>query len=121
LTSLLAGGTATPSVFYGQAPDSATLPYVVWLYPSEWDSNMISHRMKDVVIRVYGVASAPAQAGTIDNAIDGLLHQATLTLATPWTNIRTQRENGYQVISTSESGIRYYTSGADYRVNLTKG
>jgi len=120
LTNLLAGGTAVPSVFFQQAADNNALPYVVWFYPSEIDDNKIQHRMKDIIIRAYGVASAPALAGTIDAAIDTLLNNATLTV-TGWTNIWTRRENGYQLITTSEKGVRYYTSGADYRVNITKG
>lgn len=123
LTSLLSGGTASPSVFFEQAPDNMTLPYVVWSLPSEYDNNMIPHRMKDIIVRAYGVAAAPAQAGTIDAAIDGLLHGGTLTLGTAsgYTQLRLQRENGYQLITTSEAGVRYYTTGADYRVNITKG
>ncbi len=121
LTSLLSGGTATPSVFFAQGPDNATLPYVVFLYPSELDTNQIPRRMKDIVIRVYAVASASAQAGTIDAAIDTLLHNATLTMASPWaSSLWLRRENGYQLITTSEAGLRYYTSGADYRVELTE-
>ncbi len=123
LTSLLGGGTASPSVFFQQAPDNATLPYVVWLIANERDENQIKHRMKDIVVRAYGVAAAPAQAGTIDAAIDTQLHGATLTFgtATGWTQIWLRRENGYQVISTTTQGVRYYTSGADYRVEITKG
>jgi hypothetical protein len=121
LTSLLSGGTAVPSVFFEQAPDNAALPFVVWLYPSEVDMNIIPHRMKDIVLRAYAVAAAPAQAGTIDAAIDTLLHEQELSIGTPWTNIWMRRENGYQLITTSEAGVRYYTSGADYRVELTKG
>ena len=124
LSSLLAGGTAAPSVYFEQAPDGAALPYVVWLYPSELDENLIAHRMKDIVIRAYGVAAAPAQAGTIDAAIDALLHGGTLMFTgtpAPWTSIWLRRENGYQLITTSEAGIRDYTSGADYRVEITKG
>ena len=120
LTALLSGGTASPSVFYQQAPDNYTLPYVVFLYPSEIDMNVIPHRMKDVVLRAYAVAAAPAQAGTIDAAIDTLLNEVTLTV-TGYTNIWSRRDNGYQLISTSEAGIRYYTSGGDYRINLTNG
>lgn len=120
LTSLLAG---TTSLYFEQAPDNASLPYVLWLFPSEVDENTIQHRMKDVVIRAYGVASAPALAGTIDAQLDSLLHNGTLTFgtATGWSPIWLRRENGYQLISTSESGVRYYTSGADYRVEITKG
>ncbi len=123
LGTLTGGGTASPSVYFAQAPDNATLPYVVWLYPSELEQNLISHRMKDIVMRVYAVAGAPAQAGTLDATIDGLLHEKELTIGTAYgyTNIWLRRENGYQLVTTSEAGIRYYTSGADYRVELTKG
>jgi len=120
LTTLLEGGTATPSVFYQQAPDNATTPYVVWSYPSELDTNLIPHRMKDIVLRVEGITNTPALAGTIDKEIDALLNEEELTVS-GWTNIWLRRENGYQLISTSETGERYYQNGADYRVNLTDG
>lgn len=123
LTSLLSGGTAIPSIFFEQAPDNFTPPYVVWLFPSELDQNLIPHRMKDIVLRAYAVANAPAQAGTIDAAIDTLLNGGTLSFgtATGWTQIWLRRENGYQIITTTEAGVRFYTSGADYRVEITKG
>jgi hypothetical protein len=124
LGTLTAGGTASPSVFFEQAPDKQALPYVVWSYPSELDENLIPHRMKNIVLRAYAVAAAPAQAGTLDAAIDTLLNGATLTFSgTPvaWTSIWLRRENGYQLVTTAENGVRYYTSGADYRVELTKG
>lgn len=121
LTVLLNGGTASPSLYFEQAPDGASLPYCVWIFPSELDTNQIPRRMKNIVLRVYAVASAPAQAGTIDAAVDTLLHNATLTMASPWaSSLWLRRENGYQLITTSEAGLRYYTSGADYRVELTE-
>ena len=122
LTSLLSGGTATPAVFYQQAPDDASLPYVVWLFPIGTDKNIIPHRMKEELIRAYVVAAGAAQAGTIDAAIDTLLHNGTLTLATAsgWSQIWLRRENDYQLVTTTEAGVRYYTAGADYRVTLTK-
>jgi hypothetical protein len=119
LGTLLYGGTATPSVFHGQAPDGTALPYVVFLYPSETDDNTTSRRMKDIVIRVYGVASNDAQAGSIDKQIDTMLHRVALGSSGGWTNIRLQRENGYQLITTDEAGKKYYTSGADYRAEIT--
>jgi hypothetical protein len=119
LTSILAGGTAAPSVFYQQAPDSASLPYVVFLYPSGIDDNTSSRRLKDVVLRVYGVAANPAAAGTIDARIDTLLHRQTFASAGGWQNIRLQRENDYQLVTTNAAGVRYYTSGADYRAEIT--
>lgn len=121
LTSLLSGGTASPSVYFQQAPDGVVQPYVVFFIPSEIDLNLISHRMKDIVVRVQGYSTSPALAGTIDSRIDALLHDVELSLGTPWTNIWLRRENGYQFVSPTEAGIRYYTSGADYRVELTNG
>ena len=120
LTSLLTGGTTTPSVFYNQAPDNISPPYVVFSYPSEIDSNLIKHRLKDIVLRVEGVTNTPALAGTIDGVIDTLLNEQELTV-TGWTNIWLRRENGFHLVSTSEAGVRYYQTGADYRVNLTNG
>ena len=123
LGTLTAGGTTSPSVFFEQAPDNQSLPYVVWLFPSGIDENIITHRMKDIVLRVYAVASVPAQAGTLDATVDTMLHNGTLTFgtATGWKSIWLRRENDYQLVTTSESGVRYYTSGADYRVEITKG
>lgn len=123
LTSLLSGGTATPSVFFEQAPDNAGLPYVVWFIASETEANETSHRIKEAVIRAYGVAAAPAQAGTIDAAIDTLLHGVNLSFGTAssWSNIWMKRESGYQLVTTSETGARYYTSGGDYRAIVTNG
>lgn len=120
LGTLLAGGTASPSVFFEQAPDGAALPYVVWLLPSELDDNTTSRRLKDVVVRAYAVAGAPAQAGSIDATIDTMLHHVNLGTNGGYTNIRLQRENGYQLITTDSTGKRYYTSGADYRAEMTK-
>ena len=119
LGTLTAGGTASPSVYHEQAPDNAALPYVVFLYPSEVDDNTSPRRLKDIVIRAYAVALNDAQAGTIDACIDTLLHRNPLGSAGGWKNIRLQRENGYQLITTSEAGLRYYTSGADYRAEIT--
>ena len=119
LTSILAGGTASPSVFFEQAPDNTALPYVVFLYPSEVDDNTSSRRIKDIVIRAYGVASTPSTAGTIDARIDTLLHRSPLGSVGGWTNVWLARENGYQLVSTDSNGVRYYTSGADYRAVIT--
>lgn len=120
LTSMLYGGTADPTVFFGQAPDNQATPYVVYLFPNANEDNTSSRRLKDTVVRVYAVATSNADvAGSIDAQIDARLHHAALGSAGGWNSLRCQRENDYQLVSTSESGVRYYTSGADYRVNMT--
>ena len=119
LGTLLGGGTALPSIFHAQAPDNATLPYVVFLTAAETDDNQQSRRLKDVIVRVYAVAGNDAQAGSIDKQIDTMLHRVSLGSANGWNNLRIQRENGYQLVTTDEAGKRYYTSGADYRVEIT--
>lgn len=118
LLARVPNGTA-PAIYHEQAVDSNALPYVIWLYPSEIDDNTTSRRLKDVVVRVYAVAAGDAQAGSIDKQIDTMLHHGTLGSAGGYTNIRMQRENGYQLITTDSAGKRYYTSGADYRAEIT--
>ena len=116
LTSLLAG---TTSIYFLQAPDNSSLPYVEFSCPSELDQNLIPTRMKDIVLRVQAVASTPALAGTLDAQMDAILNEASLTI-TGWTNLWMRRENGFQTVITDQAGVRYYVSGADYRVELTK-
>ena len=63
ITSLLSGTTA---IYNQQAPEGATLPFIVFSTPSELDENMTQNRTKNnvVYIRAYSGSSA-AQAGSI--------------------------------------------------------
>lgn len=117
VTSLLSGTTA---IYNQQAPEGATLPYVVFSTASEIDENMTQNRTKNtlVSIRAYSGVSA-AQAGSIDAAIDTAIHLVPLTVS-GWTNFWMAREQGIELVENQPSGKRIFSSGADYRARLDK-
>lgn len=117
ITSLLSGTTA---IYNQQAPEGATLPFVVFSVPSELDENMTQNRTKNnvVYIRAYSGSSA-AQAGSIDAAIDTALHLIPLTVS-GWTNFWMAREQGIELVETQSTGKIIYSAGANWRVRLDK-
>jgi len=117
ITSLLSGTTA---IYNQQAPEGATLPFIVFSTPSELDENMTQNRTKNnvVYIRAYSGSSA-AQAGSIDTAIDTALHLIPLTVS-GWTNFWMVREQGIELVETQSTGKIIYSAGANYRVRLDK-
>lgn len=117
ITSLLSGTTA---IYNQQAPEGATLPFVVFSVPSELDENMTQNRTKNnvVYIRAYSGSSA-AQAGSIDAAIDTALHLIPLTVS-GWTNFWMVREQGIELVETQSTGKIIYSAGANWRVRLDK-
>ena len=115
ITSLLSGTTA---IYNQQAPEGATLPFIVFSTPSELDDNMTQNRTKNniVYIRAYSGNSA-AQAGSIDAAIDTALHLIPLTVS-GWTNFWMAREQGIELVETQPTGKQIFSMGANYRVRL---
>lgn len=117
ITSLLSGTTA---IYNQQAPEGATLPFIVFSTPSELDENMTQNRTKNnvVYIRAYSGNSA-AQAGSIDTAIDTALHLIPLTVS-GWTNFWMVREQGIELVETQSTGKIIYSAGANFRIRLDK-
>jgi len=126
--SALSGGTAltallhgTTSVYYMQAPDAASLDYVVWNWQAgPTDDNETSRRAVGglAFVRAYSATSA-ARAGSIDAQIDALLHGAELTVS-GWNNFWTAREESLSNVETDDAGRQIYMAGATYRVRLGK-
>ena len=116
LTALLANGTA--SIFSMQAPDNATLPYVVFNHQGGGDENLDAHRTKNTVkfIRAYSQVSE-AQAGSIDAQIDAAMHKQTLSVS-GWTNFWTAREEDLSAVENLPSGQKIYMVGGLYRVRI---
>ncbi len=115
LGTLLASGSAVYNV---QAPDEATLPYVVFSHAGGGQEAITPSNMQNVVyfIRAYSDVSASA-AGSIDAQIDLLLHKKTLTV-TGWTNIYTAREDSFTNAEIPTSGKTVFMAGAYYRFRL---
>jgi hypothetical protein len=78
LTSLLAAGSA--SIYNGQPPRDATLPWVTFSLASGIEQNNNVVRMQRMTYLVKGVASSVYAAGAIADAADALLHDTTLTV-----------------------------------------
>jgi hypothetical protein len=111
--------TAAAKVYYLLAPDNTALPYIVWDYVNEGDDNATPRRAKNAVLFIRAYASTPADANTIDAAIDTELHDKVLTI-TGWTNFWTARENGMSTVEVDASGRKTYMAGADYRIRADK-
>jgi hypothetical protein len=114
LTALLSNGTA---VYYLQAPDYATLPYVVWSFMAGGPTNDYPHDSRDIVLFVRGYATVPALAGTIDAQISSLLHRGTLSV-TGYTNWWLARNEDVALIENAPDGTKVYMAGAQYQIRL---
>lgn len=108
------GGTA---IYEMQAPDSASLPYVVFSKQGGGPININPSDMRDLIYYVRAYAASQKAAGTIDALIDALLNKRTLTV-TNYTNYFTVREQDLDFVETRPSGLRVYSAGALYRIRI---
>jgi len=119
----LKGGTALISVlggtalYYGQAPQDVSLPYVVWSYQYSSPDNITPSISTTQLVYIRAYAETAAQAGTIDARICDLLHKQTLSV-TGWTNFWSARETEFAYPETDEAGVTTWTAGAYYRIRL---
>ena len=110
------GGTA---LYYLQAPDNASQPFVVWSFQSGGDENLTANRTKNNILLVRSFARSAAQAGTIDALVDERLHLQTLSVS-GWTNFWTARETDISLIENLPNVEKSYMAGGLYRVRLDK-
>ena len=117
VTSLLAGTTAIYAV---QAPENATLPYIVFNVQGGGDDNLDPRRTKNLVyfIRAYSQVSK-AQAGSIDLAVDTALHLQSLTVS-GWANYWTAREEDLAAVEYPPNNQPIFMVGGFYRVLIEK-
>lgn len=116
LTALLAG---TACVYNQSIPASGEYPCVVFAFGGGGDANATPIRRKDVVYSVKAISqTSVANAGSIDAAIDSLLHNKGLTIA-GWSNWWAAREGDISYTEVTERGERYYHNGGVYRFRLS--
>lgn len=121
--NVLSGGTALTTelggtaIYYGQAPDQASLPYVIWSYQYGAPENITPHEMSVQLVYARCYSATAAQAGTIDGMICNLLHKEELTV-TGWNNFWLARETEIALPHTDQAGVKTWTAGAFYRVRL---
>lgn len=113
-------GTATSAgsaVFFMQAPDNQSMPYIVFDYTADLDENMTANRTKNSVLFIRAYASSPSAAGSIDAQVDALLHLKPLTV-TGWSAFWMARESGYSLPEVDAAGRKSYMVGSEFRIRL---
>jgi hypothetical protein len=117
LTALLPG---TTSIYHLQAPNNATLPYVVYSLQAGGDENSTPARMRNllVYVRAYSGNSAKS-AGSIDTQIDALLHCGSISVS-GYDNFWLHREVDVENIDNQPSGEKAWMQGAFYRCRIQK-
>jgi hypothetical protein len=125
IQSRLTGGTAltallpgTASIYSTQAPDKATLPYVVYSLYAGGPENETPKERSNVVyyVRAYSAISQK-NADDIDDQLRALLHKNNLTV-TGWTNFSLFREEDIETPSVTPANQTIYSSGGLYRIRL---
>ena len=112
ITSLLATGTP---IYALQAPEGATLPYIVYSVQGGGDRNDTANRLKDLVVFVRAYATTNARAGSIDAQIDTALHLVPFSSVTGWTNIWLARERDLETVENPPTGSQVFMNGGLYR------
>ena len=115
LTNLLAG---TTSIYYEQAPEGATLPYVVFSHQAGGPTNDYAGDSRDQLVYVRGYTTAgPAAAGSIDAQVSTLLHRGSVNVS-GYVNYWTAREEEIAFVENAPDGERVWNAGAVYRIRL---
>lgn len=117
LTALLAG---TTSVYDAQAPDGASLPYVVFSHAGGGPDNLNASNLENDVwwIRAYTTGGMKA-AYAIREQVDALIHKKTLS-PSGWTVLDCRRETSIATVENPPSGRRISVAGGLYRIRLGK-
>lgn len=116
-TALIAklGGSAVYNII---AQQGAAFPYVVFFKAAGVEANTSPRRVRKLVYVAKGVTEDDLQeAGEIDDLIDGLLHEQTLTV-TGWGTYWSARDGDVSYAEPGEGGKIYYHRGGRYRVWL---
>ena len=115
LTTLL-GGTA---IYNALATQGTALPYVVFFKSSGGDDNTSPRRARSLVYTVKAVADRAYTAGDIDDELDTLLHEATLTV-TGWNDYWIMREVDVSYEERLANGNVVFHRGGQYRIRLSQ-
>jgi hypothetical protein len=125
LYDTLTGGTAPTAlvttlggsaIYQDQAPDTASLPYVIYSHQGGGPDNFPAGMTNDIWY-IRGYAATRAQAFTIDSQIDSLITGKTITVS-GFTNFWTVREEHISLVENPPDGGKIYSLGALYRVRL---
>jgi hypothetical protein len=120
LTSLLDDENTPSSIFHGQAPDGSNYPFVVFNKMSDTQLTDSAHWVANVLYQVRGFTKESAGAADlIADQIDGLLHNASLSI-TGFAQIRLKREGGIEFVETMPGTETVYSAGSIFRLIVEK-
>ena len=112
LTSLLAG---TASIFDTQAPDNATLPYIVFSHQGGGPENVDANNLEQNIwyVRAYSAISAK-NAAEIFTQADNLLNRVNISI-TGFNTFWCAREENVKTLENTPGG-RIWSAGGLYRI-----
>jgi len=116
LVGLLAGTAIYNEL--GPMGSAITYPLVIFTKSSGVDDNDSPRRAKTLVYQVTGISDkGKKEAMQIDNAVDGLLQNASFTV-TGWGDYWCRRESDISYVEMIQGGKILWHEGALYRVKL---
>jgi hypothetical protein len=98
-----------------QAPLEAALPHLVFFVSAGGSANSNQRDELDAVVTVRGVAESADAATQIADAVRTALHNASITLDSPWTAYRCQHQATF-AFSENEERRTYWYAGGTYRL-----
>lgn len=111
------GGSA---IYNMQANQGAVFPYVIFFKAAGVEANTSPRRVRRFVYIAKGVTEDDLfGAGEIDDLLDALLHDQTLTV-TGWGNYWCARSGDISYAEPGEGGKTYYHRGARYDIELAE-
>ena len=125
LYSTLKAGTAltalvgTAAIYNKQAPDGATLPYVVFSVQASTPDNDHSMNAENMIVYVRGYASTDLAAQNISTQIDNLLHGKNLAI-TGYSTYWCAREQDLELVDNGPNGEKIFMAGGFYRIRCSK-
>lgn len=121
--SKLSGGTALVTALGGtaiycqEAPEGASLPYVVFTFAGGGKENLNPSALINTVYYVIAYSDSKPEAGTIMALVDALLQGGSLTV-TGYTNFDTHGEQFLPVPIDHSNAQPVYGDGRVYRIRI---
>ncbi len=105
-------------VYFGQAAEAADFPYLLMNDAGGGSTNDTPRDAFDLILQVKAVSDDGAEALLLSESVRGVLHNGSITLASPWKLLDIQHEAPFYFVENDERR-QYYHAGGTYRVRGT--
>lgn len=125
LYSALTGGSALISalggtlIYQDQAPDNASLPYVVFSHMGGAPIMATPKDMREGLWYIRAYAQTRAQANRLDGLLDDLVHKVEISVSS-WTTYWCAREVDRSLVENPPGDSPVFSSGGIYRIRISK-